>query len=169
MVKCPVCQTTHVHNTLYCHDCGIYLPKDKNRKTDQMNEVGWVGDDANGAKADSLSQLDSAPRAVRLKIGTRQRKVEIPLDRVIYLGRVDPVSDVFPDVDLTEHGSGNNISRRHASLQLYDGLVVVEDLGSTNGTFVNGIRLESYLPEVLGDGDNLQLGKLVIEVEIIIR
>ena len=43
---------------------------------------------------------------------------------------------------------------------------MVEDLGSINGTFINGKRLAPYLPEVLSHGDQLQLGKLLIEVEL---
>ena len=43
---------------------------------------------------------------------------------------------------------------------------MVEDLGSINGTFINGKRLAPYLPEALHDGDQLQLGKLLIEVEL---
>jgi pSer/pThr/pTyr-binding forkhead associated (FHA) protein len=43
---------------------------------------------------------------------------------------------------------------------------MVEDLGSTNGTLLNGIRLDPYMPETLKDGDQLQLGKLLIEVKL---
>ena len=39
-------------------------------------------------------------------------------------------------------------------------------MGSINGTFVNGKRLDPYLPEIINDGDILQLGKLKIEVKI---
>jgi len=47
-----------------------------------------------------------------------------------------------------------------------EGTVVVEDLGSINGTFINGKRLAPYLPEMLNDGDSLQLGRLLIEVKL---
>ena len=72
-------------------------------------------------------------------------------------------------------GSGNDsdlrvshptVSRRHARILKREGTVVVEDLGSINGTFINGKRLAPYLPEALHDGDQLQLGKLLIEVEL---
>jgi pSer/pThr/pTyr-binding forkhead associated (FHA) protein len=58
------------------------------------------------------------------------------------------------------------VSRRHARILKQGGMVVVEDMGSINGTFINGKRLDPYLPEVLNDGDILQLGKLKIEVKI---
>jgi len=44
--------------------------------------------------------------------------------------------------------------------------VVIEDLGSINGTFVNGKRLAPYLPETLSNGDIVQIGRLLIEVEL---
>jgi pSer/pThr/pTyr-binding forkhead associated (FHA) protein len=44
--------------------------------------------------------------------------------------------------------------------------VLVEDLGSINGTFINGKKLVPYLPETLSDGDLLQLGKLPVEIRI---
>jgi pSer/pThr/pTyr-binding forkhead associated (FHA) protein len=46
------------------------------------------------------------------------------------------------------------------------GMVVIEDMGSINGTFINGRRLDPYLPEVIKDGDIVHLGKLQLEVKI---
>ncbi len=51
------------------------------------------------------------------------------------------------------------ISRRHASITFVNGQYTIEDLASTNGTFVNGRRISS--PVVLGDGDVLDLGDTV--------
>jgi pSer/pThr/pTyr-binding forkhead associated (FHA) protein len=41
----------------------------------------------------------------------------------------------------------------------------LEDVGSVNGTFVNDTRLAAYMPQVVNDGDQIRLGKLVIRVE----
>jgi pSer/pThr/pTyr-binding forkhead associated (FHA) protein len=49
------------------------------------------------------------------------------------------------------------VSRKHARLLFQDELYVLEDLGSTNGTFINGQRLES--PQVLEPGDMILLGE----------
>jgi pSer/pThr/pTyr-binding forkhead associated (FHA) protein len=91
--------------------------------------------------------------------------VEVVLNKVIQLGRVDPKANIFPDVDLTDDGlPAQTVSRRHAGIFKQKGNLVVEDLGSVNGTFINGKRLSPYLPELLSDGDILQLGRLVINV-----
>ena len=51
-----------------------------------------------------------------------------------------------------------NISRRHARLRISDGQAVLEDLGSRNGTFVSGGRIEG--PARLADGDEFRLGSV---------
>jgi pSer/pThr/pTyr-binding forkhead associated (FHA) protein len=91
--------------------------------------------------------------------------LEVPLTKPIRLGRIDPREGVYPDVDLTtdlamEHG----VSREHACIFRRGNAVEVEDLASTNGTMLNGTRLAPYLPAPLKDGDQLQLGRLLIEV-----
>ena len=92
----------------------------------------------------------------------------MPLDKVIRLGRLCPAASVFPEIDLSDYGvPAKSISRRHARILRQDSRVVVEDLDSINGTFINGERLDPYLPETLNDGDILQLGRLLIEVKII--
>jgi pSer/pThr/pTyr-binding forkhead associated (FHA) protein len=167
MIKCPFCQTTHVANTLFCSECGTYLLEDDRRGTDPLGtgEIGWVGTEEEGS--DHLSKQGSGPLGVRLHIGESGREVEASLAKAIHLGRLDPASDVFPEIDLSEDGGlEKGVSRRHARILKREGTVVVEDLGSINGTFINGKRLAPYLPEALHDGDQLQLGKLLIEVEL---
>src|SRR5687768_764680 len=55
------------------------------------------------------------------------------------------------------------ISRRHAVVRLREGGLEIEDLGSTNGTYVNGARIEG--PTRLGGGDTVKLGRSLLEVE----
>ena len=54
------------------------------------------------------------------------------------------------------------ISRRHAALRIVDGALVVDDLQSLNGTWVNGRRIE--LPTLLAPGDVLTMGTSAVEV-----
>jgi pSer/pThr/pTyr-binding forkhead associated (FHA) protein len=57
------------------------------------------------------------------------------------------------------------ISRQHCLLRIRGQAVFVRDLGSTNGTLVNGTRLIEE--RTLGDGDTLQLGPLVLQVVVL--
>lgn len=168
MIKCPFCQTPHVDGTLFCSECGTYLLEDAQRGTDPLgtSEIGWVGDPNIGS--DTLKAYQgTGPLSIRFKIGEHKRTLEIPLNKAIHLGRLDPASDVFPEIDLTNDGGlEKGVSRRHARILKREGTVVVEDLGSINGTFINSKRLAPYLPETLNDGDILQIGRLLIDVHL---
>ena len=60
--------------------------------------------------------------------------------------------------------SSDLVSRHHCALKLENGSVVISDLGSRNGTFVNGEKIES--PHVARVGDTLRIGRLQFEVLI---
>jgi pSer/pThr/pTyr-binding forkhead associated (FHA) protein len=58
--------------------------------------------------------------------------------------------------------SDPEVSRRHARFVMKEGVVFVEDLGSTNGTFLNGTRLSS--PQPLRPGDTITFGDKIVMV-----
>lgn len=94
-------------------------------------------------------------------------ELEVRLNRPIRLGRMDPNQDIYPEVDLTDYlALEQGVSREHACISRRGNVVEVEDMASTNGTLLNGERLAPYLPVPLLDGDQLQLGKLLIEVRL---
>ena len=83
------------------------------------------------------------------------------------IGRYDPVTELKPDVDLTDIDLKRSVSRRHARiLKTENGYVLIEEVGALNGTFVNGTKLVAGQAEPIADGDNLGLGmvKLVLRI-----
>jgi len=96
---------------------------------------------------------------------TQTRDLQVSLAKPIRLGRTDPTHDIFPEVDLTQDlGREHGVSREHTRIFQQGNSVKVEDLGSTNGTLLNGERLDPYMAETLEDGDQFQMGELLIEV-----
>ncbi|WP_233834029.1 FHA domain-containing protein [Paraburkholderia sp. ZP32-5] len=96
------------------------------------------------AGAGALPQLSLVPQ--RDDLGLQ------PIDVLAFPFLVSKTDDVFARYKERYPHQVNYISRRHAHLFLKGGELYVEDLGSTNGTFVNGKRLdESALPLVEGD------------------
>ena len=80
---------------------------------------------------------------------------EHPVDGELILGREQASADlVIPDP---------GVSRRHARILPQNGTVIVEDLGSSNGTYVNGERISG--PVELGAGDEVQLGDTILGIE----
>ena len=80
-------------------------------------------------------------------------------DAETLVGRIDPVTGIRPDVDLTHLDGQRSVSRRLAKIvREEDGFQVVEEIGTMNGTFVNGKRLATGAPTPLRDGDRLRFG-----------
>src|SRR3954463_1159159 len=79
---------------------------------------------------------------------------QLPLDAVVDIGR-EPSLALHLDAD-------TQVSRRHARISVQGGQVVAEDLGSTNGTYVNDQPISS--PRALNPGDKVRVGLTVLEL-----
>ena len=84
------------------------------------------------------------------------------------IGRWDADNGIFPDVDLDAYDPEAKVSRRHARIRREIGnRYVIEDLGSTNGTFINrGRRLIPGNQNILNDGDEIIVGKTFLRFYI---
>ena len=85
--------------------------------------------------------------------------LEVELSRSRMVGRGDPVTGLVPDVDLSEVDPERSSSRQHAKVfSEGERFFVVEDVGTTNGTFVNGERVKSGVPAEISSGDQVRFG-----------
>ena len=83
------------------------------------------------------------------------------------IGRWDADNGVFPDVDLDSFDPEAKVSRKHARISFRNGEYFLEDLGSTNGTFVNrGRRLIPGNPHKIDEGDEIIVGKTFLRFRI---
>jgi pSer/pThr/pTyr-binding forkhead associated (FHA) protein len=164
MIKCPVCRTEHPENTLFCNECGSYLHGGDQKETDPLAvaEVTWMeGEETSEAPGKGVT----SPLGLKLTILDSGRDVEVPLTKEVNIGRQDSASAWFPEVDLTnDDGLGKGVSRSHAKITRRGSEVLIEDLGSINGTFLNHKKLTPYLSRPLNSGDELRLGALVLRV-----
>ena len=80
------------------------------------------------------------------------------------IGRWDADGGIFPDVDLDQDDPEAKVSRRHARIQFLNSQYVIEDMGSTNGTFINrGPRLLPGSKQPLNNGDEIIVGKTFLK------
>jgi hypothetical protein len=85
-----------------------------------------------------------------------------------YIGRWDADSGIFPDVDLDADDPEAKVSRRHARITRRGAQYFIEDLGSTNGTFINrGRRLLPGDRQPLNDGDEIIIGKTFLRFQVL--
>ena len=110
-----------------------------------------------------------APRLICQVNGDLAQTLILPLDRPVIVGRTTqgPTSTAV-DLDLKEfRGAVCGVSRIHAMLSFSGGELLVQDLNSTNGTRINGLRLEPNVRETVRSGDELEFGRVHVVVRVV--
>lgn len=154
MPHCPRCGAFYYPNAIFCEACGANLYGN-----------AAAGDSQTSSPADQSAPLE----AVILSIPTVQAEIRLSVGQLpVHIGRHDMAQRIFPDVDLTDYGAAEaGVSRQHALLTVQQNRVLIEDLASTNGTWVNDSRLAPNRPYVLKNGDILRLGRLRLRVRFV--
>ena len=102
---------------------------------------------------------------IKLHVLGMPAPIVVQLNRTIVLGRADHETPTELNIDLSPYQAVEyGVSRQHATLELLRKTVMLTDLGSTNGTFLNEQRVQPQQRRVVRDNDELRLGKLVIHV-----
>jgi hypothetical protein len=129
------------------------------------------------AAAAPVSTAGSAPAAVaaapiapagvaKLVVESDNATFDLSGKSEAMIGREDPVSNIYPDVDLTPHGGEEGgVSRLHAKIFLQGSQYMIEDQNSTNFTFVNRQKLQPKTPTPIKDGDEIRLGRVVMKFQ----
>jgi hypothetical protein len=145
---CPACGMPIKGGETYCGFCGASLS-------------GEAPDAASSPEPWSAPASAVGLSGARLVVSDSGAEILIPSKAEVLVGREDPVSNVFPDVDLTPHGGDEaGVSRRHMRILQQGGRFLAEDLGSTNYTLVNRKRLEPGIPHPLAEGDEIRVGRI---------
>jgi hypothetical protein len=102
---------------------------------------------------------------LRLDVTDSNQPIILEVTGDLIVGRADNVTDYIPEIDLTAHGAYRlGLSRRHALIRLHEDTLLVKDLSSRNGTFVNNTMVKSGETHPLKDGDELRFGNLAVRV-----
>ncbi len=102
---------------------------------------------------------------IKLHVIGAPHPILVALSQSVIVGRSDRETNFEVDVDLTAYGAAEQgVSRQHVSLELLRKTVMLTDLNSTNGTFLNDQRVLPQQRRVVRDSDEIRLGKLIIRV-----
>jgi len=143
-VYCGFCGGRIAADDVFCAHCGARQP------------LAGVGS--------SAMLHASRPTAKLVVAGTTELDASFILQKDSnLLGRTDPHSNIFPEIDLSRFDPETKVSRRHARIWLEGETFLVEDLGSVNGTVINdSVRLAPRQPRVLDSGDKLRVGETTL-------
>jgi FHA domain len=161
-VTCPNCGKANQRHEVFCYACGQLLePVKGSFDTQHFSDLGDKAREKDYFSTDSVLALRVRGSANLYELRPQNS------DHELIVGRSTEGSAMAPDVDLKDRkGADLGVSRLHLSIR-YDGenhLILVSDLGSANGSFINGQRLIAKEVRVLRHGDELRLGKLVLAV-----
>lgn len=166
MQVCANCGHTNRPGVLFCENCGTSLTGKAavgtTKSFEEANTLGATREQITAAGTDYF-----LPGSIlRLEIEGGPEPILVRPRQELVFGRRDPATGAMPDIDLTPYaGYRMGVSRRHAAIRTAEeNYLDVWDLGSSNGTFLNGQRLNAHRPYRLRDGDRLRLGQMVIRV-----
>jgi serine/threonine-protein kinase len=153
-VFCGFCGQKIVASDMFCPFCGAQQP-------------------LAGQSQKQPVYVAPAVTARLLVIGTSDLNgMEYPLEKESnLLGRRDPMSNIFPEVDVSKFDPQTKISRRHARIWRDGDIFMLEDLGSSNGTVLiqsnnEQIRLLPRQPQILTHGDKVRLGDTTLQFSL---
>ena len=196
MTICERCGTENLGGSRYCDECGAALwltgnegevskggPQGNGSQpngsgTLAQREPSLVLANSSGPQSAVISEPEtSAPLAggkrrphatLVIERGSSAGKKFLLIEKDANIGRWDADGGIFPDVDLDSDDPEAKVSRRHARISLNDGQYLIEDLGSTNGTFVNrGRRLAPGNRHPIKDGDEIIVGKTFLRFRVL--
>jgi hypothetical protein len=164
MIVCPNCQHENIDGTMFCDDCGAQIIGSDAMSTQIIS-------DGTSQDFEKVITQDLPANPGNMEAWASLHLIEsgqiLPLaDRSEFtVGRVTDSQAIMPDIDLTPYQAySSGVSRLHIVI-LREGLdVQIMDLGSANGTYLNGKRMKPNIKQALKHGDLISLGKLKIQI-----
>jgi hypothetical protein len=167
MILCPSCNHTELSGALFCSKCGAQL-------------VHIAGENTNNIRTASIEDfarieiptfpeppIDAPDSRVALLVLDSEEVIHIRGEDEFTLGRSTKGQTIIPDIDLSPFQAYEaGVSRLHANINIAVSNITLKDLGSANGTRLNGLRIEPHQEQILKNGDILTFGKLKIQVLI---
>ena len=190
MIRCQSCGAQNLDGSQYCDECGAKLVR-KEESTMEQPDFQRKVPDVPFFQSSNITSVGIPAIAEIIREAEKSSEKNEPVNAkgvhstlVIergestgtefslsadesYIGRWDADNGIFPDVDLDAHDPEAKVSRRHARIFYRDGKYTLEDLGSTNGTYVNrGRRLIPGAPQSISNGDEIIVGKTFMRFNV---
>ncbi len=190
MIKCQTCNTSNLDTSRFCDECGsrlvvvhnstdphppayvppqaeVSMPRISQATSVDMRPAVFAFEEGAPSGENAENRNGSVHALLVIERGDAPGTEFKLVNDESTIGRWDADNGVFPDVDLDAFDSDAKVSRRHARIRRIAGGYYIEDLGSTNGTYVNrGRRLLPGNTETLSDGDEVIVGKTFLRFQI---
>ena len=165
-IQCPNCKSQEPIGSLFCHECGAQLISSDDLEVTNNHSIPFSEPVVDAGVEDERRTAEPVLNS-RLALYIVEDKLVIPLEEQeeITLGRAGSGQPILPDIDLTPyHGYESGVSRLHASIKINSDHCSIIDLGSANGTLLNGKKISPNVPQTITSADTITLGKLKIQL-----
>ncbi len=168
MPICPVCGHDNTYGVLICVRCFTLLTtsvSDPEAPDTLATTIGNVPDELRAVRRVTRRFTPLVPNTIAIYVEESDTPLVIEVKDQILLGRYTVGGPSQPHVDLSPYGAyTKGVSRLHAVIRREAGSLFVEDLGSTNGSWLNNTRLIPFSARTLQAGDLVQLSQLQLTV-----
>ena len=162
MIDCRNCQHGNITGAVFCAECGEQLGEEDLISTAIKDE--HITEELK-KKAPRPELATPAYSWISLHFMGSGQILPLASRNEFILGRLTEDSLILPDVDLTPYrASAAGVSRLHAMVKREGNKAMVMDLGSSNGTYINGQRIHPDIDAALSHQDIIALGALQIQV-----
>ncbi len=163
MTICPYCGYDGVRPGMYfCDNCAKEIQASDPGTSEPDEEFHAAVEIVSGAYSTDRRDCFSTYNCLKVYVRDAQQPLVIYPEKRMTIGRVDNQKPDKPDIDLTRFRAlEQGVSRLHAMLTLKESDIVLTDVGSSNGIYINGKRLREGQSYVLCDGDEVIFGRLV--------
>jgi hypothetical protein len=164
--ECPSCgRTLKEINPKICPFCGALIVPVPTTETRALDESEM---DEDGVTRLGTSHFGRTMLLIEVRDTGEKFLIDPEQVETLVLGRRDPFTGELPDIDLERFDAlDQGVSRKHATIIRRGTSLQIVDSGTPNGSFLNGQRLIPDQPRILRDGDQLRLGRLVLNVGFI--
>ncbi len=166
---CPNCNHKEYIGALFCSECGTQIAIQSGVSTQALSSDDAIAGISEDAFSVAVRQPPAEVNKALVSLFFRDTGQTLPLSGKMEfsLGRSSSGQKMNPDIDLTEYdGYRKGVSRLHATILAKQDKVSITDVGSANGTRVNGRKLPAHVAVRLKDGDMVALGQLKIQILI---
>jgi hypothetical protein len=152
MIICASCRTQNYEGALLCKSCGSLMEFTIPERS--LEDTPYIG-----------TVLDIVPKHETFILEIDKHVLNLPINGTLTLGRKSASGSLnlfdLSSFDAQELG----VSRNHARLQRAAGSILqITDLGSSNGTYINGERIQPHTPYQIYNGDEIRLASLTIQI-----
>jgi len=167
MIVCPNCQHEELNGAVFCSLCGNELIENSESSTQQTPASGIMeGISPPTVPVPSLLSEEEDSKVILYLMETKE-VISLKEEKAYTLGRIAEGQKVIPDINLSAYDAYKaGVSRIHAMINTQGDRITVKDLGSSNGSRLNGVKIDSHAEYSIQHGDYLTLGALKIQVLI---